>query len=121
MGSQSPPKPELLSLLEMCRWELDRLPGIASEYRVYNETCRDFMLTAGDALEEPSGSFTQAAQSPLGAPASYQFAAALSPTLQNCRDRAEEHRAFAERASDPRVKILLLEIAEAYEKVGNRE
>jgi hypothetical protein len=122
MGSQYPPKSETLSLIEMCRWELDRLRGMASEYRASNNKCREFLVAAEAALKEgPKGDAGQAAPSPLAATAQYQPAVAIGPDIQVCRDRAEEHRIFAERASDPRVKSLLREIAESYEKIGNRE
>jgi hypothetical protein len=50
-----------------------------------------------------------------------QYTAPVSKDLQHCRDRAEEHRTFAERTSDPRVKALLLELADGYEEIANRE
>jgi hypothetical protein len=94
------------------------LRGIASACRTYNDACREFILAAGEALIEEPGN-GQFAHRPLGAPAPHQSAGAMSPGIQICRDRAEEHRAFAERASDPRVKSLLLELAEGYERIGS--
>jgi hypothetical protein len=121
MGSQSPPKSETLSLIEACRWELDRLRGIASDYRAYNDTCREFIFAAELHLaEQPASNAGLATDLPAAAPAPHQRTLATS-TRQACRDRAEEHRTFAERASDPQVKAILLEIAESYDKIATQE
>jgi hypothetical protein len=117
MASQIPPKPDTMSLIQMCRWELDRLRAVASEFRNCTEISCQFLESAQTELKSGNGS-----------QAGLDLAAAQAPPprtagvdIQICRDRAEEHRAFAERASDPRVKKLLLKIAEGYEKISDRE
>jgi hypothetical protein len=122
VASQDPPKPEVLSLIEMCRWELERLRGVAADYKAYNSACRDHLALAKESLKQrPGNDTTQAARLTLDGPATCQSAAADPSILKVCRDRAEEHRAFADRASDPGVRILLLELAVGYEKIAKRE
>jgi hypothetical protein len=121
MASQYPPKPEALSLFEMCRWELDRLRGVAADYKAYNSTCREILAQAKESLSQVPDDGTAQAAHLTAAPAICRSAAPDSTILKVCRDRAEEHRAFADRASDPGVRLLLLELAEGYEKIARRE
>jgi hypothetical protein len=102
---------ETLSLIEICRWELDRLQKIAAEYRAFCSESRDFLATATEPIDgiEP----------PKCAVARGFVKMSPAPDTQSCRDRAEENRSFAENVRDPQVKKLLLEIAAGYDKIAN--
>jgi gamma-glutamyl:cysteine ligase YbdK (ATP-grasp superfamily) len=111
MDSQHPPKPETLSLLEMC--------SSVSEFKTYNEACREFLFAAqANLAEQTRDNVGQAATSMLPLAVQYGQADVLSHAQEICRSRAEEYQTFAERASDPRVKHLLLELADGYEKIA---
>ena len=114
MGSVKRPRApkRTLSLIEICRWELDRLQKIAAEYRAFCLQSREFLATAREQYKPVDG---------IELRKSTDVCAFIKPIpdLQTRRDRAEETRSFAENVRDPRVKKLLLEIAASYDKISN--
>ena len=96
--------PGTLSIIELCRWELERLHKLAAEYRnVVHESSA--WLTA---RKLDSGLFESDVPQARVIP--------VPPRVQIYSDRAEEARVFAEGVEDPRAKHLLLEIADAYDR-----
>src|SRR5262245_40097935 len=110
MALQYSPKSKSLSLIEMCSWELDRLRAVASDYRAYNSACRASLVKAAALLD--GGNVAGRDVPLLPAMAEDQ----PSTAIRICRDRAEGHRIFAGRASDPLIRKLLLEIAQGYDR-----
>ena len=97
--------PGTLSIIELCRWELERVHQLAAEYR--NVVHESSAWLAARKLE--SGL--------LASDGRQAFVITVSDRVQICRDRAEENRVFAERAEDPQAKHLLLEIAATYDRL----
>jgi hypothetical protein len=93
-GKMASKVPDILSLIELWRWELDKLHKLAVEYR---NTVR----------ESREWSVRQTSRRPP----------LVLERVQICRDRAEQTRVFAERAEDPQVRRILLEIADAYDRL----
>jgi hypothetical protein len=103
-----------LSLVEVCRWELDRLKKVAAEYRAFCSKSRDYLATAGEPHKPVDGG-----ELPKCTDARGFVKMTPGADAQTCRDRAEEHRSFAESVHDPQVKNLLLKIAASYDKIAN--
>jgi hypothetical protein len=87
-----------LSIIELCRCELERLHKVAAEYRNVVHESRAWLTARKlqSGLLESDG--RQARVIPLPV------------RVQIWRDRAEETRLFAERAEDPDAKHLLPEM-----------
>ncbi len=93
---------DTLSLIEMCRWELDRLRDV---------------LTAFNALNEAGKKFTA---QPFKTETRRDEASLRRTSVGILLARAEETRAFAEEVNDPEVKRLLLELAGSYERIAKQ-
>jgi hypothetical protein len=83
-GKKASKVPDILSLIELWRWELDKLHKLAVEYRNTVRESREWAVR-------------QVSRRPLLV--------------------LEKTRVFAERAEDPQVRRILLEIADAYDRL----
>ncbi len=96
------PFTDTFALIEMCRWELDRLQDVLAAFNASNEggqeNCRPPFKTE---IRRDEASVRRAG-------------------VRSLMARAEEARAFAEEVNDPEVKRLLLESAGSYEKIAKQ-
>ncbi len=91
---------ETLTLIEMCRWELDCLHNVLAAFNAFGEAGNK--LTAAHFRTEIR-----------------RDEALLRRTgIRILLERAEEARAFAQEARDPEVKRLLLQLAGSYEGIA---
>jgi len=92
---------DTLSLIEMCRWELDRLHKVLAAFNA--------SIAAGRQAAEPLKTEIRRDEGVL-----------RRASVRILRERGEETRTFAEEVSDPEVKRLLFELAESYEEIASR-
>lgn len=95
------PFKETLSLIEMCRWELDRLHKVLAAFNA--------SIAAGRQAAEPMKTEVRQDEAVL-----------RKASAHILQERAEETRTFAEEVSDPEVRRLLLELARSYEQIASR-
>ncbi len=96
------PFTDTLTLIEMCRWELDRLHEVLAAFNASN--------VAGQKI----------AVEPFKTEIRRDEALLRRTSVRVFLQRADETRAFAEEVNDPEVKRLLLELALSYEQIAKQ-
>ncbi len=93
-------------LIEKCRRELVRLNELAGDFKTANEISRGF-LTGANKMD--------VAESAADRPSCESL---FKPDAQEWRERAAQTRTFAEFVILPQAKLLLLDIAEGYDRMA---